>query len=63
MAHAAVIVTAKARVRSFLKDLYEDGGKLFCKARNVVLDHTRLSTIHDHLGKSEKQDKCCQEID
>ena len=43
-------ISAKQRVLQF-KDakLHEDGGLLFCTTCNCVLDHTRKSTICDHI--------------
>ncbi|MGH0117874.1 UNVERIFIED_CONTAM: hypothetical protein FKN15_003906, partial [Acipenser sinensis] len=47
-------LTAKQRVKDFNGQVFEDGGKLFCKTCNVVLDHQRKSTIVNHLTKSQK---------
>uniref|UniRef100_H3AJH5 U1-type domain-containing protein n=2 Tax=Latimeria chalumnae TaxID=7897 RepID=H3AJH5_LATCH len=45
----ALYITAQQRCEQFGPQLHEDGGKLFCSACNVVLDHIRKSTITDHL--------------
>ena len=50
----ALYVTAKDRARDYPKQLYEDGGKLFCRLCSCVLDHTRKSTIDDHVKKNKK---------
>uniref|UniRef100_H3AKW3 DUF659 domain-containing protein n=1 Tax=Latimeria chalumnae TaxID=7897 RepID=H3AKW3_LATCH len=42
-------ITAQQRCEQFGSQLYERGGKLFCSACNVLLDHVRKSTIIDHL--------------
>ena len=49
-AHTAVKTTARDRLRSYPKGtLHEDDGLLFCSTCNVVLDHTRKSSIDKHL--------------
>jgi hypothetical protein len=41
--------SAKERAVQFKSDgFYEDGGKLFCRSCNCVVDHCRKSTIVDH---------------
>lgn len=49
-AHTAMKTTARDRLRSYPKGtLHEDDGLLFCSTCNVVLDHTRKSSIDKHL--------------
>ena len=49
-AHTAVKTTARDRLQNYPKGtLHEDDGRLFCSTCNVVLDHTRKSTIDKHL--------------
>ena len=45
--------TAKDRAREFPGIYYEDDGRLFCSLCNLVVDHTRKSTIERHI-KSER---------
>uniref|UniRef100_A0A8D0L3M5 CGG triplet repeat-binding protein 1 n=1 Tax=Sphenodon punctatus TaxID=8508 RepID=A0A8D0L3M5_SPHPU len=45
-------ISARERAAVF-KDFHEAEGKLFCTSCNIILDHTRRSTITDHL-KSKK---------
>ena len=43
-------VTALTRVAEFGKSsFYADNGKLFCRACNLVVDHTRKNTLTRHL--------------
>ena len=45
-------VSAAVRVAEFGSDkFYADGGKLFCRACNVVVEHTRKSTVQRHLSR------------
>ena len=47
-------ITAAARAIEFGKtNFYADGGKLFCKSCNVVVNHIRKDTIDKHI-KSKK---------
>ena len=46
-------VSAKERANQFPGTTYEDGGKLFCVACNLVLDHTRKSSIDTHMATSK----------
>jgi len=48
-------VSARQRAADaeFSGQLYEDGGLLFCKICNLVIDHTRRSSIQNHI-KSAK---------
>ena len=43
-------VSALVRVAEFGRDkFFADDGKLFCRACNVVIDHTRKNTVERHL--------------
>ena len=43
-------VSALVRVAEFGSDkFYADGGKLFCRACNVVVEHVRKCTVQRHL--------------
>ena len=45
-------VSASVRVAEFGQDeFYADGGKLFCRACNVVIVHTRKNTVQRHLTR------------
>ena len=45
-------VTAAVRVAEFGNDkFYADSGKLFCRACNVVIEHTRENTVERHLTR------------
>ena len=45
-------VSASVRVAEFGRDkFYADGGKLFCRACNVVIEHTRKNTVERHLTR------------
>ena len=48
-------ISAKDCVRDYPKELYEDGGKLFFQIFSCVLDHSRNSTIDDHVKKKKKK--------
>lgn len=37
------------RAKSYPSELYESGGKLFCKVCNLVMDHNRVFCIKQHL--------------
>ncbi|XP_064420325.1 uncharacterized protein LOC102354807 isoform X2 [Latimeria chalumnae] len=62
-AKTALYITAQQRCEQFPSQLHEDGGKLFCSACNVVLDHYRKSTIIDHLKSKthmKRQAECAE---
>jgi len=43
-------VSALVRVAEFGRDkFFADNGKLFCRACNVVIEHTRKNTVERHL--------------
>ena len=43
-------ISALVRVAEFGSDkFYADSGKLFCRACNVVIEHTRKNTVEKHL--------------
>ena len=45
-------VSASVRVAEFGRDkFYADGDKLFCRACNVVIEHTRKNTVERHLKR------------
>lgn len=46
--HKAKFISAKSRLKAYPM-FHEDGGKLFCSVCNIVLDHTRKSSLDDHL--------------
>ena len=46
-------LTVKERARQFSDDMYEDGGKLFCKCCEHSVDYMHVDTLKDHL-KSKK---------
>jgi hypothetical protein len=55
--HAANISAKERAAETEFKGVfYEDGGKLFCRRCNVVVEHTRQSTIQNHT-KSAKHEK------
>lgn len=60
ISHAANI-SAKERAQEteFKNVFYEDGGKLFCKSCNVVVEHTRRSTIQNHVKSSKHLKHSC----
>ena len=46
-------VSALVGVAEFGRDkFYADGGKLFCRACNVVIEHTRKNTVERHLTRN-----------
>lgn len=47
--HAANITAAERAKQYKSSEVYEDGGRLFCRTCNVVLNHIRKSVIDDHL--------------
>ena len=53
----AVHVFLKDRARQFPGVLYEDGGKLFCKLCNQVVDDTRKLSIETHLQSAKHKRK------
>ena len=45
-------VSALVRLAEFGRDkFYADGDKLFCRACNVVIEHTRKNTVERHLKR------------
>ena len=45
-------VTASVRVAEFGRDkFYADGGKLFCRASNVVMVHTLKNIVQRHFTR------------
>ena len=45
-------VSASARVAEFGRDeFYADGGKLFCRACNVVIENRPRNTVERHLTR------------
>jgi len=43
-------VSATDRAKQYKKsEVFEDGGKLFCRSCNVVLNHQRKSTVDNHF--------------
>ncbi|KAL7396325.1 hypothetical protein ABVT39_004230 [Epinephelus coioides] len=49
VSHVATKITAKDRARQFPDLMYESGGKLFCTACDVLLEHKRKSSINKHF--------------
>ena len=46
-------VSALVRVAEFGRDkFYADGGKLFCRTCNVVIEHTRKNTMERHRTRN-----------
>lgn len=56
--HAANISAADRAKQYKSSDVYEDGGRLFCRMCNVVLNHIRKSVIDDHF-KSQAHLRNC----
>ena len=50
-------ISAAFRAQDFKTHYYESGGKLFCKACNVVVDHTRWFVIKQHLESKKHTEK------
>ena len=43
-------VSAADRAKQYKNcEVFEDGGKLFCRSCNVVLNHQRKSTVDNHF--------------
>ena len=42
-------VSARDRAKEFINVTHEDGGLLFCSMCNLVIDHTRKSSVISHL--------------
>lgn len=47
--HAANITAAERAKQYRSSEVYEDGGKLFCRSCNIVLSHQRKSTVDNHM--------------
>ena len=48
-------ISAAFRAQYFKTQYYKSGGKLFCKACNVVINHTRRFVIKQHLESKKLQ--------
>ena len=46
-------VSASDRTKQFKDTTHDDGGKLFCSVCNIVLDHSRKSSVEKHLLTSK----------
>ena len=47
-------VSVQARAQQY-EECHSDGGKLFCTPCNKILDHTRKSSIDDHIRSKSHQ--------
>ena len=50
-------ISAAFRAQEFKTHYYESGGKLFCKACNIVVNHTRRFVIKQHLESKKHTEK------
>lgn len=48
-------VPPEKRARQYSEVFYADGGKLFCKVCNVVVNHIRKSTCDNHITSRKHQ--------
>uniref|UniRef100_A0A8C5FGT3 CGG triplet repeat-binding protein 1 n=1 Tax=Gadus morhua TaxID=8049 RepID=A0A8C5FGT3_GADMO len=53
VSHLPTKVTVKDREEQYLGILHESGGKLFCTACNIVVDHKHKSYIDKHFTTSK----------
>lgn len=56
-AKAGTKTSAKERQQQFAKQTHVSGNKLFCSSCNIVLDHTRKSSVTQHLTSTKHQNK------
>ena len=56
-------VSASERANEFNGHFYADGGNLFCKHRNICVDHVRISTVKDHVESKTHQRKKTEMIE
>lgn len=53
VSHLPTKITAKDREKQYPGILHESGGKLFCTACNIVVEHKRKSSIEKHFATAK----------